>query len=144
VLNARQRSCLRILLRSSPIVAIADTTLLIEAIIVEAVRTKSVRSAIGTILNGRFEDAGSHKSERYILLRWITVVVPAIAQNLGIARAELIPWSKTWSFCYLLSFIVVEVSLLLLRWTPQKKAAHGRTSTSTVTGCFVSCWSNVP
>lgn len=60
---------LGILLRSSPIVAIADTTLHIEAIIVEAVRAKSVRSAIGTILNRRFEEAGSHKSERYILPR---------------------------------------------------------------------------
>lgn len=123
-------SPLGIWLRSSPIIAVADTILILSQLMIGIVRMRSLRFTINAVMSDRFEMTSSRKLDRFLLLRWLTVVIPAIAQIGGLVQAAGLPWSKTWFFCYLVSFMVLETCLLLWRYAAKASASASGTQTS--------------
>lgn len=114
----------RTYLRSSPIVCAFDTLHFTAEIIVNRIvridHCDSFRDAITEALESRFkhvldESEGHSTFQTQTVVRWVLFVLGTHGCILKLARATGKPWTKTWGFAYVLSFLVFEFAILLCR-----------------------------
>lgn len=109
----------RTYLRCSPVICAADAlSILIHFIYYCA--TFSPQDAVRFLIQERFGDdeddaEGIQAVEKLTFIRWMFFVFGTLGSGIKLMAMENIPWTKAWGAMFLISFIVVEV-LVILSW----------------------------
>ncbi|KAE8365862.1 hypothetical protein BDV27DRAFT_126149 [Aspergillus caelatus] len=113
---------LRTYLRGSPFICAADSLAILFRFAIYWISGRSPSLAAQMILSIRFsaidnaEDEPSEtirELEKLTIIRWLGFLIGSLSQALKLTAMQGIPWTRSWGYCYLTSFVIIE--LLSLR-----------------------------
>lgn len=107
-------------LRSSPIFCAIDTLVAVLEIFRHRMFYEDTfRTAVHRVVERRYQGI-SHGAESFAttkggaVLRWVFFAIGTYNAILKLAGARGIPWTQTWAFAYVVSFIIFECILVLV------------------------------
>ncbi|KAE8140986.1 hypothetical protein BDV38DRAFT_218478 [Aspergillus pseudotamarii] len=113
---------LRTYLRGSPFICAADSLAILFRFATYWISGRSPSLAAQMILSIRFsaidnaEDEPSETVrdlEKLTIIRWVGFLIGSFSQALKLTAMQGIPWTRSWGYCYLTSFVVIELLNLL-------------------------------
>ena len=109
----------RIYLRSSPFICAIDGLSILLQLSYYTYRGDTPRNAAHRILQGRFVDGGENGGDDKGSIEWnkaIRVILFAVGMLPAVIKLYTlggVPWTKTWGSMYLVSFLLMELLLLV-------------------------------
>ncbi|KAL4896499.1 hypothetical protein BDV59DRAFT_170798 [Aspergillus ambiguus] len=113
---------LRTYLRGSPFVCAADGLAILFRFAIYWVSGRSSCLAAQMTLSIRFSATDNAEDElsetvrgleKLTIVRWLGFFIGSLSQALKLTAMQGIPWTKSWGYCYLTSFVIIEVLSLL-------------------------------
>lgn len=109
-------------LRSSPIICVVDTAYFMSLLVLSCVAAPGhVAETLRALLKERFLDEETQPAGRWrqmenaMWARWAFFAVGCVPLAVKFVVMEGIPWTKTWSMMFVVSFVLSEVFIVLSR-----------------------------